>query len=413
MTRPRHLDSLYRYCEGLVQRAGMTLANGTVFAKLLAKNDDSGRHGVLVPIEAYDQFPMLEIVDPSQNRTEKFHGFDCLDNKPRALNYKYYQRYPERRITCLNGAFSDHEHGQRLAVFLRTEHSDGTIGYYADLARQGVDADYEVLAGLIFGTALTQQPGLFILRSIDSPVFRPDAALNDLLGKFDDIHGRGWIDSLRTGDTGIGYTFESLLGIRENNDKQADYRGIEIKCKQVKQTGGGGKINLFQQAPIWAQKTSGAERIRSVGQADSGTGLYACYSQVTTTANNLGLLLTPQSDHKRIELLKLGNNLGHWPFDVLDERLQEKHSRAVFIKAEVRNGARGQCFRYAELIYCERPAISSFVDLVRNRRIVFEFTMSEKPDGQIRNHGYPWRLLGEGWLTELFSLQVKLRGSAK
>ncbi len=78
------------------------------------------------------------------------------------------------------------------------------------------------------------------------------------------------------------------------------------------------------------------------------------------------------------------------------------------MKADVRNAAGRQRFHYKELIYCERPSIQRFNDLVRAKRIVFEFLMSEK-EGVVRNHGYPWRLTGEEFLSELFSLRVKLR----
>lgn len=93
---------------------------------------------------------------------------------------------------------------------------------------------------------------------------------------------------------------------------------------------------------------------------------------------------------------------------MLEGRLREKHSRAVFIKADVRTTAGRQRFHYKELIYCERPSIQRFNDLVQSKRIVFEFLMSEK-GGKVRNHGYPWRLTSEESLSELFSLRVKLR----
>jgi hypothetical protein len=35
----------------------------SVFVKALAKNDDSGRHGIMVPREAYPLFPALEGVE--------------------------------------------------------------------------------------------------------------------------------------------------------------------------------------------------------------------------------------------------------------------------------------------------------------------------------------------------------------
>ena len=66
-------------------------------------------------------------------------------------------------------------------------------------------------------------------------------------------------------------------------------------------------------------------------------------------------------------------------------------------------------FSYEELVYCDRPSIERFVDLVTQRNIVFEFTMSEKPDGTVRNHGYPWRLIRAEFLDQLFSFQIKLR----
>jgi hypothetical protein len=101
--------------------------------------------------------------------------------------------------------------------------------------------------------------------------------------------------------------------------------------------------------------------------------------------------------------------LGYWPHKVLEARLQEKHSRTVFVKADVKTSSQGQQFRYNEVVYCERPSIDRFVDLVEARQLVFEFLMSEKPGSRVRNHGYPWRLVNEDILSDLFSLQVKVR----
>ena len=87
----------------------------------------------------------------------------------------------------------------------------------------------------------------------------------------------------------------------------------------------------------------------------------------------------------------------------------ELNGLTVFVKAQVRTSGGRQSFRYKEIVYCERPSISRFVELVESRRIVFEFLMSERENGKVRNHGYPWRLIREDWLSDLFSLRVKLR----
>lgn len=405
----RQLDSLFAYSRGLASLAGKNLRNGDIFAKVLTANDDSGRHGVLIPSEAYEFFPELTIADRDANATTHFLSFDCIARREQTLAYKYYQRYPERRVTCLNSDFNDREHGFRVAIFLKAEHADGSVGYYADFVREKIDADFDAMFLILFGTALALTDGLFSLRAVDAPSFQPDEPLNDLLGLFDEISDRGWIDSLRGGSTGIGYTFESLVGIEENNDRRADYRGIEIKCKQVKDTGGrGGKINLFQQAPAWENTLTALERLRLIGQPDE-QGRFACHSQVTTTANNLGLWLNPVATPDQVDLLKGDARFGYWLHTVLAERLREKHSRAVFVKAEVRKVAGRQRFHYKELVYCERPSIQRFNDLMQDRRIVFEFIMAEKEGGRVRNHGYPWRLTSDEYLCDLFSLRVKLR----
>lgn len=297
----RRLESIYSYCSGLVEASDKHLRTGSVFVKVLSDNDDSGRHGVLVPTEIYEFFPHLDIQDPQQNATIHFQGIDSLSGESRTLAYKYYQRYPERRITCLNTSFNDRQHGRRVAVFLRAQHTDGTTGYYLDLLREYADGDYVAAVRVLFGETLVVEEGSFFLRAVDSPDFVPDEALNDLLGRFDDISNRGYIDSLRAGDTGIGYTFETLIGIDENNDQRADFRGIEIKCKQIREVGGrGGKINLFQKAPRWDQRLRGIERLRMIGAPDEN-GRYACHSQVSTTSNNLGLWLDLASSPDQVE----------------------------------------------------------------------------------------------------------------
>jgi DNA (cytosine-5)-methyltransferase 1 len=37
------------------------------------------------------------------------------------------------------------------------------------------------------------------------------------------------------------------------------------------------------------------------------------------------------------------------------------------------------------------------------------FSLAEKADGKVRNHGYPWRLIREEFLEHLFAFQIKLR----
>ncbi len=59
----------------------------------------------------------------------------------------------------------------------------------------------------------------------------------------------GFIRTMRTGDTGIGYTCESLLGIQANNATTPDFKGIEIKTKRDNRQSN--RTTLFSKTPDW------------------------------------------------------------------------------------------------------------------------------------------------------------------
>lgn len=404
------MKTLSRYASDQVAKAGRKLLSGEVFAKVLTKNDDAGRHGVLIPTDAYPHFPDFQIPDPTKNATLEFEAFDAINGYSGKLAYKYYERYPERRVTRLHGSLNSLASENRILLFLHAKHSDGSWGYYFDCANSEPNGRFTELFELVFGKELSPVPGQFVVRAVNSATFSPDPTLEELLAKFDRVKELGWVDALRGGDTGIGYTFESLLGIQENNEQVADFKGIEIKCKGIKEgaTTDTSKINLFQAAPLWITDVTAKERIRILGKPGVN-GLYTCYSQLTTTPNNLGLLIKVLSPHRKIDLHKEQEALGYWSFDQLERRLSEKHARSVFVKARIQSTKTKTRYSYEELVYCDQPSIDRFVELVGRRNIVFEFTLSEKPDGSVRNHGYPWRLIRAEFLERLFAFQIKLR----
>ena len=48
-----------------------------------------------------------------------------------------------------------------------------------------------------------------------------------------DVSRKGFIKTMRPGDTGVGFTLETLLGIEANSNKAPDYKGIELKSSRV------------------------------------------------------------------------------------------------------------------------------------------------------------------------------------
>jgi hypothetical protein len=398
------IESYFREC---ARANGLEMERGEVLAKILTTNDDSGRHGVLIPIEAYSFFPHLEVPDPRTNATLKFDAYDAKLVGKKRLAWKYYQRYPEHRITRLNGGINETGRGRRLVVFLHGWTTEGVEFYLEDHAVEEAVGRFAFFVAAIFGVGVPSGPGSWVRTPLAAPAFAPDEALTEVLARFDEVREQDWITTLRAGPTGLGHTFENLMGVRENNLPDADLLGIELKCK-LDRGNAGGWTNLFQQAPKWDQRMSAKERIRQVGSVRPD-GTFACYSRVTVEANNLGLHLQVENPTGRVDVRRHIQPIGYWTREMLQGRLAEKHSRAIFVNARSRVSAGVTQYQYRELIYCERPSVDRFLDLVRSRAIAFEFTMTEKANGGVRNHGYPWRLGGLDFLSQLFAFQVRLR----
>jgi hypothetical protein len=403
------MKTIESYARNLAKLSGLEITSGQFFAKILTSNDDSGRHGVLIPTDAYLLFPSIEILDAKINATASFQSFDAITCEWVPLAFKYYQRYPERRITRVNSLINNQQLGHRLQIFLQAQDQNGNTFYVHDSANEQGDSRFSGLWQLLTGGSLPPVPGLHLVVPIRFHGIALDAPLQDLLTKFDSIQGV-WHNALRTGDTGIGYTFETLLGIKENNDQAADFRGIELKCKRLKNSDSGalGKVNLFQLGPQWSVKARSIDRLKEIGQLNA-EGLWTCHSQVTTNKNNLNLWLSDNLVSDSLELQKNEKLIGYWKHAALEKRLLEKHSRAAFIFAEVKNSKAGSKFCYKELVYCEQPSIDRFLDLVNRNQLIFEFTFSANSLERVRNHGYPWRLVRASLLDQLFAVRVKLR----
>jgi hypothetical protein len=401
--------NVHDYAQSIAAKAGISIADGELFAKILTRNDDSGRHGVLIPADAYSVLPEWTPRDTTANDTRELEVFDVASGRKRVIGYKYYQRYPERRLTRLPPILNDTS-SDRLFVLLSVITTSGDRVLIVDCVRRSHEQRFDEMWALLSSGSVAPEAGTFLILPLAYSGLVVDGPLSDLLGRFDAIRNQ-WFDSLREGDTGIGYTFETLIGVEENNDPKADFRGIELKCKRLRSSGGTavGKVNLFQQGPVWKEPhRSAIDRVRMIGKPD-GEGLFRCLSQITTQPNNLSMFLDPASQADCIILRRPDQTLGNWPHPLLERRLMEKHSRAAFVLADVRQRNNRTSYMYKELIYCERPSIKSFIEMVGRNRIVFEFLMYEKPDGTVRNRGYPWRLLNETLLDQLFSVRVKLR----
>ena len=73
-----------------------------------------------------------------------------------------------------------------------------------------------------------------------------DVSIRKLQKKFKEIRRMEYVKSVRTGSTGVGATFEALLGKEEDSLEIPDFGGIEIKTRRSYSKS---LINLFNAVP--------------------------------------------------------------------------------------------------------------------------------------------------------------------
>ena len=220
-----------------------------------------------------------------------------------------------------------------------------------------------------------------------------------------DISARGWTESMRTGDTGIGYTLETLLGIKENNDAGADIHGVgELKAKRK---GTGSKTTLFTCSPIWIERK--AQVIEDYGWIDEGKNRINFYTTLFGNKYNSHNLKLEIEQETMVFIDGDGKRLGEWLFDDLKIKLDNKLKNLLLVTADTKRQSGKTYFHYNKAQYFTDYSSDKFFDMIRNGKIVIEPRLHISRDsGRIRDSGVAVRISEKNMLDFYRNRQVIL-----
>lgn len=246
-----------------------------------------------------------------------------------------------------------------------------------------------------------------VCAQIKAPV--PGPAVTTFLKKFDQLAAKGFVPTLRSGSTGIGYTLETMLGIEENNSTGGDFMGMELKAYRDNETESNKsrKMNLFLKEPVWIDELKHSRRIKTYGYRDEN-GRLAMYSTVKTKQNSHGFDFRIDRDAKQLYLRFKDEDIAFWTFKILADRLEEKHNEAVFVSADSRGTGKAEEFHYYGVLWCRKPSIDSFIDLIHDGDVMLELRMHLKENGSVRNHGSAFRIK-HNCIPKLYETTLQLR----
>lgn len=228
-------------------------------------------------------------------------------------------------------------------------------------------------------------------------------ALRELMRLLTEIARSGFVETLRDGPTGVGFTLETLLGIRANSSRSPDFRGIELKAHRLGKSGRAARTRttLLSQIPDWknSRLETARELLNAFGYRRRDDDRLQLYCTCAESPNPQGLYLEHEDKSETLHARAMlageaaPQDVVSWNLAALQEHLATKHQQTVWVGAEVQTGLSGkEAFRYRRVAVTSSPRVERFGSLVETGDITMDFTLSEREGGRVRDHGYLFKI---------------------
>ncbi len=203
------------------------------------------------------------------------------------------------------------------------------------------------------------------------------------------IKKRGFIKSKRKGDTGVGYTLEYILGIKENNKRNHDFtyqsKLVEAKAQRI---GTSSDLTLFTKEPS-IRIFKDVQLMKKYGYVDKKRRLALKDTCVYQQFNQRGLRLQVSISRKFIEIRDKKKNLV-WRWLSKDIVFKFRNLLLVFASRRIKKGR--EYFHYEKAYYLQNFNEKRFLKLIRDKVLVIDLRMHLKSNGKSRNRGTAFRI---------------------
>lgn len=220
------------------------------------------------------------------------------------------------------------------------------------------------------------------------------------------IESMGFVRTMRPGDTGIGFTLETLLGLRETNvrgKRDFAYEEEPIELKSQRRTTMS-MVTLFAMEP---HKAGFDDRrmITTYGYIDSHQRKALKTTLKTKSFTPQGLKLTIEKENKKL-VINDRKGLELWYWNIND--LKPKIGRLLLIFADSRGMGKEEEFHYNEAYILSEFQIEQFFTLFDKGFLVIDLRMHILRNNVVRNHGTAFRIRNLNELLNCYSNKEKL-----
>lgn len=232
--------------------------------------------------------------------------------------------------------------------------------------------------------------------------------------KFTEIKKKGYVETSRPGPTGVGKTFEDLLGKKEDRSFEPDFHGIEIKTKQVYSIH---NTTLFNLTPLGEEEFEIKRIVREYGYPDkilprNKVFLATIYGNCPSVVSSRYFMrLKVDYLTKKIRLvvinfdMQLLDDSVYWNFEEIEERLYKKLKYLAIINASKKRENGKDYYHYKSIDFYKLKDFATFLKLIEIGIICVEFHIGVfregKRKGEIHDRGTSFRIK-ESNITYLF-----------
>ena len=211
-------------------------------------------------------------------------------------------------------------------------------------------------------------------------------SLKQIQQKLSDIKKMGYVPTLRTGSTGVGFTLETLLDIKENNISSPDLGHIELKAQRAHHKG---MTTLFTfNKNAW--KMAPLEAIRKYGSKDKKSRL-GLYYTMGLTPNHAGLFLSVQEQWISVRSVE-GSLIAQWKLEDIVRRFNQKVRSVLLVKAHVEEREGVEHFYYHKARLLSGGVTQSILkNQFENGLLYLDLRLHDKGQSA-RNHGTGFRI---------------------
>lgn len=239
-----------------------------------------------------------------------------------------------------------------------------------------------------------------------------------LIEIFEDIHNRGWVQSHRSNNTGIGKTFEDLAGVEENNSEGPDFEEFEIKAHRDEANS---PITLFTLAPTFPKQANSYLKDKFGEYYPGSNTLKKLHTSMFADRKNtyIGKYAFQLINDRKAEMLKIGvydlnsgnliDDTAGYSYEKLREKLFKKLNNLFCVSAERRFTNGVEEFRFTNAIIYTNPSFERFLNILDDGRVQYDIRIGSYQSGDKygmpHDHGSGFRVREDYILTLYDSME--------